>query len=197
MVTKKVLQLSGPPWTTGEKTPDAPHHLLHVDAFKLPSLDALPPLPSPSSNRRSKERKVPRGNDVDRASHQRRLDGTPPFQGRGQSTARKAVQPRPQRNVCRRRVLRLKTRDALESAGQRAPIPLQQQLAGQKRSIERSGGEDRVGHSAPGDTPLKPLSALRLNVLEDFVECPHEVVRNLFDAVLSTVIGDELLTRLE
>ena len=91
----------------------------------------------------------------------------------------------------------LEAGDPLQSARQRAPIPLQEQLTSQQRPIERSGREDRLGHAESRNGPPGSTSALRVNVLEDFVERRHEIVGNFLDAMFAAVIREELVARVE
>ena len=53
----------------------------------------------------------------------------------------KAVEPRPERDVRRRRVLRLQRDEPLDRAGGRKPRPLDEQLPGEQRAIQLAEGE--------------------------------------------------------
>ena len=63
--------------------------------------------------------------------------------------AREPVEPRPQPDVHRRRVLRLDPADALERARDRHPAPLEQQLPREQGPVQLTLGEDSLHGSRP------------------------------------------------
>jgi hypothetical protein len=82
---------------------------------------------------------------VDRHPHERRLDDRPSLERARKGVALEAVEPRPQPDVHRRRVLRLQPTDALQGTGQRHAQPLEQQLARQQGAVELAPGERAGG----------------------------------------------------
>ena len=105
--------------------------------------------------------------EVDRGPHQRRLDDRPPLERARECVALEPVQPRPQADVHRGRVLRLDPADPLERPRDRRPRPLQQVLAGEEGPVqvalrERTRlGRDRHGAEATLPSPRGYSSAGR------------------------------------
>jgi hypothetical protein len=82
---------------------------------------------------------------MDRAPHERRLNDRAALERGGQRSALEPLEPRPQADVHRRRVLGLDPGDPLERPRQRHPAALEQQLAGEQRPVELPLGERAHG----------------------------------------------------
>jgi hypothetical protein len=82
---------------------------------------------------------------MDRRAEQRSLDDRPSLERPRERVALEAVEPRPQPDVHRRRVLRLDTPDPPERLRQRVPGALEQQLAGEQRPVELLLAEGALG----------------------------------------------------
>jgi hypothetical protein len=85
---------------------------------------------------------------VNRVPHERRLNEAPPLEGAGQRVAIEALEPRPQSDVRRGRILRLQASDLLDRPRQPLRAPLEQELAGQEHPVQLTTGEDAVGHAS-------------------------------------------------
>ena len=87
--------------------------------------------------RGERERPEVRARDeVDRHAHERRLHHGPLDERVGQRLPLEALEPGPQADVHRRRVLRLDPADRLERPWQRHPAAVEQQLAREQRPVE-------------------------------------------------------------
>jgi hypothetical protein len=87
---------------------------------------------------------------VDRDSHQRPLDHRAPLERAPELIALEPLEPRPEADVHRRRVLRLEAADALERTRKRLAAALQQQLASEHRAIELALREHPLGADRHG-----------------------------------------------
>jgi hypothetical protein len=101
---------------------------------------------------------------VDRYSHQTRLNGPFLFERLCEAWTAEVLETRPEPDVSRGRVLRLKSRDSLQCPSERLSRTLQQTLPCQQRSIKLAGGEDALGHP-------RMLSAEREAFETRYVEC--------------------------
>ena len=83
---------------------------------------------------------------MDGRPHDRPLHDAAPLQRPGERGPFEALEPRPEPDVHRRRVLRLDPADALERLRNRQPCTLEEQLAGKEGAVELSLGENPLGH---------------------------------------------------
>ena len=102
---------------------------------------------------------VARGDEVDRRAHQLRPHRARVAISVAQLARVEALEPRPQRDVRVRRLLRLHARRAARSSRARRRRPLQQPLAGEQRAVERAPRE------GPSRAHRGATSALRAAVV--------------------------------
>jgi hypothetical protein len=81
---------------------------------------------------------------MDRCAHQCRLDGGLALERAGQRVPFEALEPRPEPDVHRRRVLGLDPADPFERPWDRQRGPLEQELAREQGAIQLTLGEDAV-----------------------------------------------------
>src|SRR6266542_3242239 len=114
---------------------------------QLPRIDLAPPRLQPLlapgvTHRDAHERIVACGDEMDRRSHECRLDGATSFERLRQVVAREALEPRPEADVTGRRVLRLQARDTLECSWDRQSRTFEQELPGEYRTVQLALRED-------------------------------------------------------
>ena len=79
----------------------------HISLRQLSAVEPEPPRQASAPDRRREEQGVARGDDVDRRAHEPALNGPPALEGASQVGALEPLEPRPERDVRGRRVLRL------------------------------------------------------------------------------------------
>jgi hypothetical protein len=95
---------------------------------------------------------------VDGRAHQRPLHDRPPLERPREGVALEPLDPTPQADVHRGRVLRLQAAHALERGGQAQRRPFEQQLAREQGAVELALGQD--GRSAGGHRPKLSLAGV-------------------------------------
>jgi len=134
LAPEELLDLLPAAWTVGEKPAYAPGRRRHI--VRLVRVDSLPPAPARVANRDGERPVIALGDQVDRRAHQRRLDDRPALERAGQRVTLQALHARPEPEVHRRRVLRLKAGNSLERSRNGQPRPIEQQLPGQQRAVQ-------------------------------------------------------------
>ena len=114
------------------------------------SCHAAPQFPSGPAHRFGEDRVVRRREDVNRDSHDRRLNELCGLQRVGQLWSSKPPETRPEPDVGGRRVLSLDAADPLHGAGDGEAGLFEEQLAGKQGAVESAGGEDSSGHQRSG-----------------------------------------------
>jgi hypothetical protein len=125
---------------------------LDLPPIGLVGFDPLlaPPAPDPDDERPV----VALGDEMDRRPHQRPLDDGLPAQRAGELVPLEALEPRPEPDVRRGRVLRLDPADPFQRAGQRRLRPLEQELPREQRPVQLPFGErPKLGHRLEANRP--------------------------------------------
>jgi len=91
--------------------------------------------------------------EVQRLPHHRRLDDVPALELALQRAAPEAGRARPDADVRRRRPLRLQPDETGDHCCRRAPLPLEQELSGERRAVQLTSGEHPLGHARTLPTP--------------------------------------------
>src|SRR5262249_14294404 len=85
--------------------------------------------------------------EVDRGPHERPLHHPALLEGTVEVGALEALDPRPEPDVHRRRVLRLKGAHPLEHPRDREPDTVEQELSSEEPSVQAAGRERALGHA--------------------------------------------------
>jgi hypothetical protein len=143
MTLQQLVELHAVPDAAGELAAqllaDRVDVALHALAMRPP-----PPGLARRADAVGEEPVVPVRHDVDGGAHERALDRAPALEGTRQLGEGEPLEPRPQRDVGRRRVLRLQPADLLERACERQPRALKQKLAREERAVQVARGEDAL-----------------------------------------------------
>ena len=99
------------------------------------------------AQRRAEERVVAPRDEVQRLPHHRRLDDGAARELALERLAPEARRARPDADVRRRRPLRLHPDQALDHRRRREPLPLEQELARERRAVQLAQREDALGHA--------------------------------------------------
>ena len=135
-------QVSGAPWACRELFTKYWHRCLDIDITETLAGDTAPPFLAAHPDR-GKEEPVVSGRDhVNRAAQQRALNHPPLFERRRQRVAPEIAHARPEADVSRWRVLRLKPYDAFERRHERHGRAFEEELAGEQGPIELSGRQE-------------------------------------------------------
>jgi hypothetical protein len=108
---------------------------------------------------------------VERRAHQRGLDDRTLAEGPIEPGRVEVDEPRPEREIRRRRLLRLEPAERLDGRGRVEVGPLEEQLPRQRRPVDRAIREDRMAGSrqppsgpAQGAAPMiRPARNLEIN----------------------------------
>ena len=138
----QLLDLAAPQRAPGEPRAQPARRGAHVARAEAVAVGLQPPVAARALDGERQRPVVARGDEVDRRAHQRPLHDAAALQRARQRVALEALQPRPQPDVHRRRVLRLQAAHALERPRDRERRALEQHLAGEQRAVELALGQD-------------------------------------------------------
>ena len=99
------------------------------------------------AERRPQQRVVAHRDEVERPPHHRRFDESLTARARARAPAPEARRAGPDADVGRRRPLRLHPHQPLDHRHRGQPLPLQQELARERRAVQLPHREDTLGHA--------------------------------------------------
>ncbi len=142
-LAEQLLDLLPAERTLGERPPELPCSGLQRARVGDP-VHAEPPRAPRLADRHGERPVVGLRHEVDRGAEQRRLDDRAPLESTRQRRPLEPVQPAPEADVHRRRVLRLDAADPLERSWDRRPTALEQQLPREQGSVQLKLREDAL-----------------------------------------------------
>jgi hypothetical protein len=141
----------------GQPRAHAPGRRRHLGCGGVTTVITQPAGATLAANRERPPPPVARRDEMDRRPQQGPLDDGATLQRPGEPFALEALQPRPQTDVHRGRVLRLDAADALERLRQRRAPAREQQLAVEQGAVELALGQRALGRCHPRSLRRPPL----------------------------------------